>query len=245
MRITLLAGVWTLLFVIEYAEASAWQSSVASHQTVLTKYCVTCHNEKLRTAGLLLDKADIDHPADNPEIWEKVIRKLRTREMPPARMPRPDDATYESVAKYLESALDQAAAARPNPGRPTVYRLLRFCRPMIPDTASTTSATCSPCRRCSWRNIFRPQRPSAVWPSAIVRSVRRRRIIKSGPTRFKPNAKRSIYRSVLEVELRSGTISRWTPSTSSKFGCNEARMERRSSAAPNNVSWIFDWMGHG
>jgi len=125
MRITLLAGVWTLLFVIEYAEASAWQSSVASHQTVLTKYCVTCHNEKLRTAGLLLDKADIDHPADNPEIWEKVIRKLRTREMPPARMPRPDDATYESVAKYLESALDQAAAARPNPGRPTVYRLNR------------------------------------------------------------------------------------------------------------------------
>src|SRR5262249_40886213 len=67
----------------------------------------------------------IDYPASNTGIWEKVIRKLRTREMPPARMPRPDDATYDSLANYLESALDQAAATRPNPGRPTVYRLNR------------------------------------------------------------------------------------------------------------------------
>src|SRR5262245_42130696 len=70
-------------------------------------------------------KTDIDYPASNTAIWEKVIRKLRTREMPPARMPRPDDVTYDSLANYLESALDQAAAARPNPGRPTVYRLNR------------------------------------------------------------------------------------------------------------------------
>jgi hypothetical protein len=123
MRIILLASVWALISASGHA--SAWQSSDNSHQTVLTKYCVTCHNEKLRTAGLMLDKADIDYPASNTAIWEKVIRKLRTREMPPARMPRPDDATYDSLANYLESALDQAAAKRPNPGRPTVYRLNR------------------------------------------------------------------------------------------------------------------------
>jgi Protein of unknown function (DUF1592)/Protein of unknown function (DUF1588)/Protein of unknown function (DUF1587)/Protein of unknown function (DUF1585)/Protein of unknown function (DUF1595)/Planctomycete cytochrome C len=123
MRITLLASVWALISASGHA--SAWQSSDNSHQAVLTKYCVTCHNEKLRTAGLMLDKADIDSPASNTAIWEKVIRKLRTREMPPARMPRPDDATYDSLANYLESALDQAAATRPNPGRPTVYRLNR------------------------------------------------------------------------------------------------------------------------
>ena len=123
MRIILLASVWALISASGHA--SAWQSSDNSHQAVLTKYCVTCHNEKLRTAGLMLDKADIDYPASNTAIWEKVIRKLRTREMPPARMPRPDDATYDSLANYLESALDQAAAKRPNPGRPTVYRLNR------------------------------------------------------------------------------------------------------------------------
>jgi Protein of unknown function (DUF1592)/Protein of unknown function (DUF1588)/Protein of unknown function (DUF1587)/Protein of unknown function (DUF1585)/Protein of unknown function (DUF1595)/Planctomycete cytochrome C len=123
MRITLLASVWALISASGYA--SAWQSSDNSHQAVLTKYCVTCHNEKLRTAGLMLDKADIDYPASNTAIWEKVIRKLRSREMPPARMPRPGDATYDSLANYLESALEQAAAKRPNPGRPTVYRLNR------------------------------------------------------------------------------------------------------------------------
>ena len=96
MRIILLASVWALISA--NGHASAWQSSDNSHQAVLTKYCVTCHNEKLRTAGLMLDKADIDYPAINTAIWEKVIRKLRTREMPPARMPRPDDATYDSLA---------------------------------------------------------------------------------------------------------------------------------------------------
>jgi len=121
MRRTLLGCVCALLS-FGYAEA---QDSLTPQQAVLTKYCVTCHNEKLRTAGLLLDKADIVHPGDNPALWEKVLRKLRTREMPPPQMPRPDDATYNSVANYLENALDHAAAAQPNPGRPTVYRLNR------------------------------------------------------------------------------------------------------------------------
>src|SRR3989449_451291 len=120
----LLACVSALLSLIGYINAFEGQSPV-SQQAVLNKYCATCHNEKLRTAGLLLDKADIDHPADNPAIWEKVLRKLRTREMPPPRMPRPDDGAYDSLSNYLESALDRAAGARPNPGRPSVYRLNR------------------------------------------------------------------------------------------------------------------------
>ena len=120
----LLACVSALLSVIGYIKAFEGQSSV-SQQAVLNKYCATCHNEKLRTAGLLLDKADVGHPSDNPAIWEKVLRKLRTREMPPPRMPRPDDAAYDSLSSYLESALDRAAEARPNPGRPSVYRLNR------------------------------------------------------------------------------------------------------------------------
>jgi Protein of unknown function (DUF1592)/Protein of unknown function (DUF1588)/Protein of unknown function (DUF1587)/Protein of unknown function (DUF1585)/Protein of unknown function (DUF1595)/Planctomycete cytochrome C len=92
---------------------------------VLNTFCVTCHNARLRTAGLQLDTADVDHPESNPAVWEKVLHKLRTREMPPPNVPHPDNPTYDSLADFLETALDQAADARPNPGRPAVYRLNR------------------------------------------------------------------------------------------------------------------------
>src|SRR4026208_612413 len=68
---------------------------------------VPCHNERLRTANLLLDQADVENPSAGAEVWEKVIRKLRTRAMPPAGMPRPDESTYDSFATYLETAIDQ------------------------------------------------------------------------------------------------------------------------------------------
>jgi hypothetical protein len=92
---------------------------------VLNNYCVGCHNERVRTAELLLDKADVENISKEPEIWEKVVKKLRTGAMPPADMPRPDEATYDSLATYLEKALDRAAAANPNPGRPVPHRLNR------------------------------------------------------------------------------------------------------------------------
>ena len=73
----------------------------------------------------MLDKTDVEKVADNPEIWEKVVRKLRTRGMPPTGAPRPDGAAYDSFATYLETALDSAAAAHPNPGKPSIHRLNR------------------------------------------------------------------------------------------------------------------------
>src|SRR3984893_6708194 len=94
-------------------------------RAVLDKYCVTCHNERLKTAGLLLDKLDVEHVADGAESWEKVARKLRTHEMPPPGRPRPDEATYSAIVAQLENALDVAAAAKPNPGRVSVHRLNR------------------------------------------------------------------------------------------------------------------------
>ena len=87
---------------------------------------MTCHNARLHAADLQLDAVDVEHPAANAATWEKVLRKLRARDMPPPGMPHPDTATYESLARYLETALDQAAAATPNPGRPAAYRLSRF-----------------------------------------------------------------------------------------------------------------------
>ena len=92
---------------------------------VLSRYCITCHNQNLQTAGLMLDAMDLDNVPEGAEVWEKVIRKLRARQMPPAGMPRPDEATYDSFATYLETEIDRAAEAKPNPGRVAIHRLNR------------------------------------------------------------------------------------------------------------------------
>src|SRR5262249_52317830 len=93
---------------------------------LVTKYCVTCHNERSKTANLLLDKADAERVFNSAETWEKVIVKLRSRAMPPPGRRRPDNATYDEVASWLETALDHDAASHPNPGRPAdLHRLNR------------------------------------------------------------------------------------------------------------------------
>ena len=104
----------------------ATPSSTAAPAPVLQKYCVTCHNQTLRTAGLALDTVNVAKPAANPEVWERVIAKLRAGSMPPPGMPRPDAATYHAIAGWLESELDRTWAATPNPGRTNaVHRLNR------------------------------------------------------------------------------------------------------------------------
>ena len=93
---------------------------------LVTKYCVSCHNERMKTAGIVLDKADTDQVFNSAETWEKVIGKLRTRAMPPPGIRRPDNATYDATAAWLETELDRAALAHPNPGRPAdLHRLNR------------------------------------------------------------------------------------------------------------------------
>ena len=98
-------------------------------RTLLTRYCGGCHNDRTLTAGVSLQGVDLDRVgahAGEVELWEKVVRKLRTRAMPPAGRPRPTEAQYEGVAARLETAIDAAAAADPNPGRrPAVHRLNR------------------------------------------------------------------------------------------------------------------------
>src|SRR6516225_1445657 len=105
--------------------ATQIQGTPETPRSVVDKYCVTCHNERLRTAGLVLDKSDIDHPGSKAEVWEKVLRKLREKEMPPPGRPRPDEATYAATGAFLERALDDAAVANPQPGRVPVHRLNR------------------------------------------------------------------------------------------------------------------------
>jgi hypothetical protein len=91
----------------------------------INKYCVSCHNDRLRTAGLSLQELDPADAAAHAQTWEKVVGKLRSRAMPPATASRPDEATYDLVASRLESALNAAAARKPNPGHPAVHRLNR------------------------------------------------------------------------------------------------------------------------
>src|SRR5579875_3677555 len=114
----LLAASATLLFAQPEPKGRA-------QKAVLDQYCVVCHNDKARTGGLSLQNADLSGVPKGAETWEKVIRKLRVGAMPPQGMPRPAAATLDSVAAYLETELDRAYAANPNPGRTAMHRLNR------------------------------------------------------------------------------------------------------------------------
>jgi hypothetical protein len=99
---------------------------VATPSATINKYCVTCHNDRLKTGGLSLAGLDVEHPSANAETWEKVIRKLRTSAMPPPTAPRPDAATYNALASHLEASIDRDAFASPRPGKlALIHRLSR------------------------------------------------------------------------------------------------------------------------
>jgi mono/diheme cytochrome c family protein len=91
--------------------------AMATERATLDKYCVTCHNDRLRTGGLSLQQVDLRNVPGDVEVWEKVVRKLRTGSMPPAGAPRPDAAAVDVLAGWLETEIDRDAVARPHPGR--------------------------------------------------------------------------------------------------------------------------------
>jgi hypothetical protein len=100
-------------------------SSTAPNRVLIDQYCVTCHNQQAKTAGLMLDKMDVAHVPENAEVWEKVVRKLRGGMMPPQGRPRPPQADVDAFVSFLETSIDRAAAAKPNPGRAALHRLNR------------------------------------------------------------------------------------------------------------------------
>ena len=104
---------------------SAGAQPVSDHGQVLDRYCASCHNDRTRTANLSFESLSLDEVSGDAAVWEKVVRKLRSRAMPPAGRPRPDEASYDALASFLETTIDQAAAAAPNPGRPSIHRLNR------------------------------------------------------------------------------------------------------------------------
>jgi hypothetical protein len=133
--IRLMTGIALAVLVYTSIVAADAQSTIASsvaepaaadhHRAAVKTYCVACHNQRLRSAGLSLDELDILKVDAAPEVWEKVLLKLRTRTMPPSGSRRPDEATYQRLTTWLEGSLDLVAAAHPNPGRPELSRLNR------------------------------------------------------------------------------------------------------------------------
>jgi len=97
----------------------------ADIQKIVSTYCITCHNDRLKTGGLALDRPELSNVAAHADVWEKVIRKVRTGMMPPAGVPRPSAAERDTLLSSLSSTLDEAARLSPNPGRPLVHRLNR------------------------------------------------------------------------------------------------------------------------
>ena len=93
-------------------------------QSMLTRYCLGCHNDRLRTADLSLEGQDLSAVGAHAEVWEEVVTRLRARTMPPAGRPRPESDTYDGVAAFLETELDNAAAASPDPGRTEAFHRL-------------------------------------------------------------------------------------------------------------------------
>ena len=142
MKRTILAAAGLLVLVglarvetAASAEASARQASstrsaqgspsAVGAQGTIDRYCVTCHNPRMKAGGLVLDALPVANAAREPETWEKVIRKVRTGMMPPAGAPRPDRASLDGLAATAETAIDRAAAAAPNPGAAALHRLNR------------------------------------------------------------------------------------------------------------------------
>lgn len=105
-------------------ELSEEQNTLATTQdnaAIVDQYCVVCHNQTLKTGGLELDAYDANNVAEHPEIWEKVLRKLRANAMPPTGMPRPDNKRFDQFESDIAEALNTAALKNPNPGRTLTF----------------------------------------------------------------------------------------------------------------------------
>ena len=119
-------GVFSIAAAVGAAYVSAASAPAPPLQReFFDRYCVTCHSERLKTGGMVLENIDLGHVSANAETLEKVVRQLRSGQMPPARVLRPEKSVSDAFAASLEAALDSAAVASPNPGRPIIHRLNR------------------------------------------------------------------------------------------------------------------------
>ncbi len=107
------------------AQATAATAAPVDTRALVNTYCVSCHNQRTKSAGLALDATELTDIPAHADVWEKVVRKVRAGMMPPPGMPRPDGPCARALVTSLEAPLDRAARTVPNPGRPLVHRLNR------------------------------------------------------------------------------------------------------------------------
>jgi hypothetical protein len=119
-----LGFLWSLAGYASPVQQPAPAVATSPQRALLDQYCVTCHNDRLKTAGITLDKMDVDHVAIDAATWERVVQQLRVRAMPPIGRPRPDRTTYDGFRIWLENELDKAEAADPNAGTTVGYHRL-------------------------------------------------------------------------------------------------------------------------
>jgi cytochrome c5 len=120
-----LCGCLTFSSTASQQQTPVNSNPAAAYRALLDQYCVTCHNERAKTAGLMLDKMDLERVGDSAETWEKVIRKLRGGMMPPTGRPHPSSDDVYKFVGWLETSLDRTGLAKPNPGRASIHRLNR------------------------------------------------------------------------------------------------------------------------
>ena len=127
VALLLATGFWRAEPVVAQAPPAAPAATAATTSAaVLKQYCATCHSDRVKAGGLVIDPAGVVAVGAGADQWEKVVRKLRTQAMPPPGAPRPDAASYTRVASFLETELDRAEAARPHLGKlPLAHRLSR------------------------------------------------------------------------------------------------------------------------
>ena len=127
--VLMLSAEWPAVYArgpqVASPSVNAASNAASEYRASIDRYCVTCHNQRTKQSGLAFDTVDVTKPEAAADVWERVVRKLRTRSMPPQGVPRPDDATYTGLTAWLETELDRAAALHPNPGRPLIRRLNR------------------------------------------------------------------------------------------------------------------------
>jgi len=116
---------WASVLTLAAFSPALAEKAPTSPRALLDQYCVGCHNDKVKTAGVSVQALDPSNVGQAAETWEKVLRKLSAGEMPPAAMPRPQAPAALAFTNWLEKDLDTSAAAHPNPGRPTIHRLNR------------------------------------------------------------------------------------------------------------------------
>lgn len=126
LSLVILCGVLAALYLASGSEAQRADGGDASpYRLLIEDHCISCHNQKTQTAGVALEGLNYAKVGATADLWERVLRKVRTGQMPPPKAPHPEPAETTAFVSWLEGSLDRAAKLNPNPGRPVVHRLNR------------------------------------------------------------------------------------------------------------------------